>query len=51
MLGLTGAEIRAYLESERDSLRLIFDREPSPMGFPRAAEAPDRDYLAAFPLD
>ncbi len=45
------ADIRAYLESERESLRGIFEQEPSPMGFPRASEAPNRDYLAAFPLD
>ena len=49
--GGTRAEIRSVLESEREALRLIFDEEPAPMGYPRAAEAPDRDYLAAFPLD
>jgi len=32
-------------------LRTLFRSEENPMGFPRAAAAPDRDFLEAFPLD
>ena len=32
-------------------LRTLFRSEEKPMGFPRAAAAPDRDFLEAFPLD
>ncbi len=49
--GGSAADIRGFLEAERATLRRIFEEESSPMGYPRGAEAPDRDYLAAFPLD
>jgi Fe-S-cluster containining protein len=42
---------RAELESERAQLAQQFATEENPLGHPRAAEAPDRRYLDAFPLD
>jgi Fe-S-cluster containining protein len=41
----------ADLESERTRLAHEFAAEENPMGHPRAADAPDRRYLDAFPLD
>ncbi len=45
------ADIRAFLETERGRLKSLFGSELNPMGFPRAADAPDREFLEAFPLD
>lgn len=42
---------RAGLESERARLAQQFATEENPMGYPRAADAPDRRYLDAFALD
>jgi hypothetical protein len=41
----------SVLESERARLAQQFATEENPLGHPRAAEAPDRRYLDAFPLD
>ncbi len=49
--GLSLSKVRTFLESERVRLRTLFRSEENPMGFPRAAAAPDRDFLEAFPLD
>lgn len=49
--GRSLSEVRTFLESERVRLRILFRSEENPMGFPRAADAPDRDFLKAFPLD
>ena len=42
---------RSELESERARLARQFATEENPMGLPRAADAPDRAYLAAFQQD
>jgi len=41
----------AELESERARLAQQFATEENPMGYPRAANAPNRAFLAAFPQD
>ena len=47
----TPSDIRIFLETERERLKQLFGAEENPMGYPRCADAPDRDFLAAFPLD
>ena len=49
--GESQTDIRMFLESERQRLKMLFKTEENPMGFPRAADASDRAFLAAFPLD
>ena len=43
--------LRSYLESERRRLAHDFAADENPMGHPRAANAPERAFLAAFALD